>query len=66
MCSERLPWRCHRKIISDALAALGFRVIHILGEDEEVEHKPTSCYSEISRALAWGAHTITAQEGGGR
>lgn len=30
MCSEAVPWRCHRSLISDALAARGVAVEHIL------------------------------------
>ena len=30
MCSEAVPWRCHRTLVSDALAARGVRVEHIL------------------------------------
>ncbi len=30
MCAEAVPWRCHRWLISDALAARGREVIHIL------------------------------------
>jgi uncharacterized protein (DUF488 family) len=30
MCSEAVPWRCHRSLISDALTALGNDVEHIL------------------------------------
>lgn len=31
MCSEAVWWRCHRRIISDHLLALGVRVLHITG-----------------------------------
>ena len=30
MCSEAVPWRCHRTLISDALHARGVMVEHIL------------------------------------
>ena len=30
MCSEAVPWRCHRSMISDALVARGIEVRHIL------------------------------------
>ena len=30
MCSEAVPWRCHRSLISDALYARGVAVEHIL------------------------------------
>jgi len=32
MCAETVPWRCHRSLIADALAARGAEVEHILGE----------------------------------
>lgn len=30
MCSEAVPWRCHRTMVSDALVARGVQVEHIL------------------------------------
>ncbi|MGC9319967.1 MAG: DUF488 family protein, partial [Armatimonadota bacterium] len=30
MCAEKLPWRCHRRFIADALAERGWRVLHII------------------------------------
>jgi len=30
MCSEAVPWRCHRSMISDAVVARGCDVAHIL------------------------------------
>jgi uncharacterized protein (DUF488 family) len=41
MCSEAIPWRCHRLLISDAAAARGVRVSHIL-DSETQEHQLTS------------------------
>jgi uncharacterized protein (DUF488 family) len=32
MCSERLPWRCHRRFIGDALAQRGWDVVHLIDE----------------------------------
>lgn len=29
MCSEAEPWRCHRTIVSDALVARGWTVLHL-------------------------------------
>ncbi|MEB3778879.1 MAG: DUF488 family protein [Desulfurococcales archaeon] len=43
MCSERLPWMCHRKIISDWLLSRNIKVIHIIDRDYTVEHKLTKC-----------------------
>ena len=30
MCSEAVPWRCHRRLISDALLVAGVEVVHIM------------------------------------
>jgi uncharacterized protein (DUF488 family) len=31
MCSETLWWRCHRRMIADALAVRGWEVTHLIG-----------------------------------
>lgn len=31
MCSEAVPWRCHRRLITDALLVAGAPVRHIVG-----------------------------------
>lgn len=43
MCSERMPWRCHRKILSTILTERCFEVIHIIDPGQEVKHKPRKC-----------------------
>ena len=30
MCSEAVPWRCHRMLVADALVARGDHVLHVL------------------------------------
>lgn len=32
MCSEAVPWRCHRRLITDALLVRGYDVQHIMSE----------------------------------
>lgn len=39
MCAEADPERCHRRLVSDALVARGFRVVHLVDEDEQPEHE---------------------------
>ncbi len=53
MCAERIPWRCHRKLISDALLAAGFRVIHIIEADKTYEHKYTKCARIVNGRLTY-------------
>jgi uncharacterized protein (DUF488 family) len=40
MCAEAEPSRCHRALLSDALLARGWRVLHIRG-DGAMEHAPS-------------------------
>lgn len=40
MCAETLPWRCHRRLIADLLAARGVQVVHLLGPGASVEQRP--------------------------
>ncbi len=38
MCAEAVWFRCHRRYVSDALVARGWRVIHIFDEKRTEEH----------------------------
>jgi uncharacterized protein (DUF488 family) len=38
MCAERLPWQCHRYLISDSLTARHVAVVHIVSEDRTLAH----------------------------
>lgn len=39
MCSESLWWRCHRRLVADALVFSGWDVGHILGEGPASPHR---------------------------
>jgi uncharacterized protein (DUF488 family) len=39
LCAEAVPWRCHRRLISDALVARGIEVRHILGPGRADPHQ---------------------------
>jgi uncharacterized protein (DUF488 family) len=69
MCSEAVPWRCHRTLVSDALTARGVQVEHIMDagvsphrltrfavvEDGEVSYPPTSeTEGDVQHALELG------------
>jgi uncharacterized protein (DUF488 family) len=41
MCAEAVPWRCHRSLVSDALAVRGIRVLEIIGPAKPKEHTLT-------------------------
>jgi uncharacterized protein (DUF488 family) len=46
MCAEALWWRCHRRLIADALVARGRRVHHIGADGSLDEHRLTS-FAEV-------------------
>ncbi|MGJ9403481.1 DUF488 domain-containing protein [Arthrobacter sp. KK5.5] len=39
MCGEPMPWRCHRLLISNVLAARGWRVVHLTVNGRPREHE---------------------------
>lgn len=39
MCSEAVPWRCHRSLVSDALMTYGFKVMDIFSKTNLKLHK---------------------------
>jgi len=41
LCAEAVPWRCHRQLIADALAARGVEVRHVLGAAAPEPHRLT-------------------------
>lgn len=41
MCAEAVPWRCHRSLIADALAARGISVEHVMSGKRRNPHKLT-------------------------
>lgn len=42
MCSEAVPWRCHRSLIADAATVRGIPVEHLISERVKNAHKLTS------------------------
>ena len=41
MCAEALWWRCHRRLIADALVVRGWTVLHITPDGAVAEHELT-------------------------
>lgn len=39
MCAETLWWRCHRRLIADALVVQGLEMIHLVGPSKSEPHK---------------------------
>lgn len=46
MCAEAAWWRCHRRLVADALVVRGWRVLHVLGPGEPVVHELTE-FAEV-------------------
>ena len=40
-CTEAVFWRCHRQLVSDALAVRGYRIGHIFSASKVEEHRLT-------------------------
>ncbi len=41
MCSEAVPWRCHRSLLADALVARGVEVVQATAPGKSAPHKVT-------------------------
>lgn len=41
MCVEAVPWRCHRSLIADALAARGVEVLNVVSKGSATPHRLT-------------------------
>lgn len=52
LCRERLPYGCHRKILSDWLLYKGFEVVHIV-PPREFEHRYTRCARVVGGELTY-------------
>lgn len=53
MCSEVLWWRCHRRLVADAMLYCGWRVVHILGAAECSAHKLAAPASATPSGLSY-------------
>jgi uncharacterized protein (DUF488 family) len=41
MCAEALWWRCHRRLVSDALVVRGWEVVHVASKGSTATHELT-------------------------
>ena len=55
MCAELLWWRCHRRLIADALTALGYEVRHIRDTNEPELHRLAPPASIVDGVLSYEA-----------
>ena len=47
MCAEAVPWRCHRRLIADALVVRGWRVLDITSPTAAKPHELTA-FAKVS------------------
>ena len=52
MCAEAVPWRCHRSLIADALAARGVEVEHIMSKTSRKPHSYTP-FARVEGGRVW-------------
>jgi uncharacterized protein (DUF488 family) len=55
MCAELLWWRCHRRLIADALLALGIEVIHLRDEHVAESHRLTAPAQLVGGVLTYSS-----------
>jgi uncharacterized protein (DUF488 family) len=60
MCSEAVPWRCHRRLIADALIVRGWSVRDILGRGQVRDHALTPFARVVDGRLIYPAAPLTS------
>jgi uncharacterized protein (DUF488 family) len=55
MCAEAVPWRCHRRIIADALVLRGLDVRDITSERNAAPHRLTPFARVVGRTITYPA-----------
>ena len=53
MCAESLWWRCHRRILSDALTVAGCEVTHVMEGGRKEPHRLTDAVRVVDGALIY-------------
>ncbi|MBC7692220.1 MAG: DUF488 domain-containing protein [Methylotenera sp.] len=53
MCAEAVPWRCHRRLIADAMVARGLPVFDIMTKTRAVPHQLPSWARVKSEKLSY-------------
>jgi len=57
MCAERLPWQCHRFLISDYSTAHAVPVLHLVGPGRAQEHRMNSIARIRDACLVYDGET---------
>lgn len=59
MCSEAVPWRCHRSMVGDALVVHGYEVMDIFTKTNSRTHKLTSFAEVRGKKITYPAEDET-------
>jgi uncharacterized protein (DUF488 family) len=59
MCAEAVPWRCHRSLISNALACRGWTVQHIISAGSLKPHMLTPFVKPDAGRLTYPAENLS-------
>lgn len=66
MCAEAVPWRCHRRLIADALTAQGWTVRDIYSAGRDKVHKLTEFARVEAGALVYPEDAVVEVEASGQ
>jgi uncharacterized protein (DUF488 family) len=66
MCAEALWWRCHRRLLSDALVVRGLEVLHIDGRGQAEPHRLTTSAVVAGTEVAYPPAQGTLEDAGAR
>jgi len=59
MCSEAVWWRCHRRLVADAIVLLyGVPVYHLMHDGTLASHRPTDCARVEGNMLRYDGGTL--------
>lgn len=64
MCSEAVPWRCHRRLIADALTVRGWTVLDILSKSKVAPHALTDFARVEGLRLTYPAEPLSREDEG--
>jgi uncharacterized protein (DUF488 family) len=53
LCAERLPWQCHRLLVSDFLVAAGEEVVHLVNPGSKRAHALSAAARLQDRSLVY-------------
>jgi uncharacterized protein (DUF488 family) len=62
MCSEAVPWRCHRSMVGDAMLIQGFTVLDIISPTSARPHKLTPWAQVEGWQITYPASEISTSE----